>query len=188
MARVPVRADQGGQSALFDGFLFFVIMILASVLVLASATLVLPERKFAAGNELIVFTHEARDAYMSSTIPAATYQSLAGTEVSLYNLSILDLLLVELSLIDDGLQQQSFQGTLGRVNDATLAVGERLIGDLRLHFAVFARFGAHQVNLFSEGVEGIDSIPLDRFTSGLRVSLEAVGKGGVASVDLYVWP
>ena len=178
--------DPRGQVALFDGFLFFVIMVFASVLVLVSATTAVQERIAVSGKDLVVVAHETRDAYMSATIPVATYRDRSGSVVYLYNYTVLDLLVVELSLIDDGLTQGNFENS-GSVNAAILVLGERFLGEQRYHFAVFGGFGDSSIELFSQGISGRAVIPFDRVTSSVAASMTAVGKQGQATIELYVW-
>lgn len=184
--RASVRRNARGQTALFDGLLFFVIMIVASVLVLVTSTTGFQERRVASGKDLVVLGHEYRDAFFSSTLPRVTYLDKAGSTLTLYNHTVLDLLLEELSLIDDGVPSGNFEG-LGSVNEGIVSLGERLIGEQRLLFSVFAIFGTHSLELYPSAVQGRSEIPFDRTTSGVAASMTIVGKPGEATVELYLW-
>lgn len=184
--RPTLRRNRGGQSALFDGFFFFIVMMVASVLVLVASTTGSQERRVAAGKDFVILAHEYRDAFFSSTIPQANYADAAGTTVTLYNRSVLDLMLEEISLIEDGLPRSNFDGE-GGVNEAVLALGHRLIAQQRVRFSVFTTFGNHALELYSEGIESRNQIPFDRTTSGVAASMEFMGKQGEATVELWLW-
>src|SRR5438309_8980633 len=104
--------DDGGQSALFDAFLFFVVALVASAAVLAYASLPLAEDEGRTRADALAYAEDVRMALMRSTLDDPWYLNATGGRVHLgQGVSVERFLLDEIQLLADGLSSAQFSVT-----------------------------------------------------------------------------
>ena len=104
--------DEGGQSALFDAFLFFVIALVASAAVLVYASLTLAESEERTRADALAYAEDVRVALMRSTLDDPWYLNGTGGIVHLgQGVPVERFLLDEIQLLADGLSLAQFSGT-----------------------------------------------------------------------------
>ena len=104
--------DDGGQSALFDAFLFFVIALVASAAVLAYASLSLAENEGRTRVDALAYAEDVRVSLMRSTLDDPWYLNGTGARVHLgQGVSVERFLLEEIQLLSNGLSSAQFSVT-----------------------------------------------------------------------------
>lgn len=104
--------NAGGQSALFDAFLFFVIALVASAAVLSYAALSLAPDEAAARTQGLQYAEDLRIALMRTTLRDAWYLNAAGERIDLGQGVTVEVYLIdEIRLIAQGLSPENFEGT-----------------------------------------------------------------------------
>lgn len=104
--------DDGGQSALFDAFLFFVVALVASAAVLTYSSLTLVEGEGRTRADALAYAEDVRVALMRSTLDDPWYLNGTGGRVHLgQGIPVERFLLDEIHMLADGLSSAQFSVT-----------------------------------------------------------------------------
>jgi hypothetical protein len=195
--------DECGQSALFDAVIYLVIMIVASSLIAVYASQYLRDVELSENQDMMDYCRDTSEVIMGATLNSTWYEDINGDIVQKPpgDTTVLNLLLEELYLLDDGVPEDNF--ALGFEKDIT-TLGRNLVTP-NYHFALSATYNnmdtETEFTVFisdivpdyetKEEARGDDtdhtlSIPQDNLITVQR-TFPMMGKRGDATVSFSLW-
>ena len=122
----PIKNDKA-QASLFDAIMFFIVMLIASMLIFIFSTQAFQTQEVISREDMMRYTEETREAILQSTVHETFYYDIYGNEIVKPpgSTNINDLLLEELALLDDGVEKENFED--GYENDIKNTM-DKLVG------------------------------------------------------------
>ena len=178
--------DEKAQSTLSDSIVFLAITLVVSATIFGYSSQIFNVEAVVEGEDSFRYAVESFDALLQSTIDETSYRDISGERVHRVDWMVVDLLLDELRLLSEGVPSSHFRGA-GEYNQAIVGGATKLIDTARFGFALFASYGEVGILLSSPHILSRSSLPAERYADSRTVSMKAVGLGGEAVLDFYLW-
>lgn len=185
-----LNRDRRAQASIFDAFMFFIIMLIASTLVFVFSTQAMQTQEVIGREGMMRFTDESMQALLQSTVHEAWYHDNHGNKITKPpgSTNINDLIFEELALLDDGIPRENFTQGYEKPIKSNL---EKLVGlryDYALH-AVYKNNANGQINeIFISNVDSLNDIPEKDVTTSQLISPMVIdGKSGDVVITLSIW-
>ncbi len=171
--------DRGGQSALFDAFLFLTVAIVASAAVLSTASLSFARSETLSREQALEYAEDVRVALMRTTLADAWYLNRTGARVDLGGgVTVERFLLDEVQLLAAGLPLENFAATNAAIGD----LAESLV---RPPFTVgLEASSAGDGGSVTLWIGNGSGPPADRFTSSWAYHMT---DGSTQDVAVHLW-
>ena len=186
-----------GQIALFDSIMFFLVMLLASYILLLVTSLSSQNQDVQSQHAMSVYAEDCRDSLMKSTICRTWFQDMNNNVIWLPpgSTTVQDLLLLELSLRDDGISWGNFKGTRTQTYggapfygvEESINVTARSLVRAGYQFAVSASYKNESSGNTFEVMIAASDIPSERVASSWTTSLSNFHKIGDVQMSFYLW-
>ncbi|UCE73449.1 MAG: hypothetical protein JSV56_10515 [Methanomassiliicoccales archaeon] len=202
--RGKISRDEGGQSALFDAVMFLIVMIIASSLIQIYSSQYSKDVELITREDMMDYTRETAEVVFGATLNSTWYEDIQGDiiEKPPGDTTVLNLILEELYLLDEGVQKHNF--VLGFENDIKVLL-RNLVNPV-YHFALQGTFFNESKNqeymVFISDIvpdyqlkeeatldhnDYVNMIPRSDLTS-TGFTLPMIGKSGEARVSFSLWP
>lgn len=117
-----IRKDRRGQVTLYDAILFFIIITIASTMLIVAVTRSSGIEEIKEDKDIVDYTGGAFSAVTHSTMYRVSYRETGGDEVVLYNMSIpylilFDLMARERGAADTGSLEDGVEDKIGEIID-----------------------------------------------------------------------
>ncbi len=145
---------EDGQSSVYDAMIFLSIMLVASALIIGAYTHLRRAEEVYSYEELHRNSVRFANAVLSSTVPNASYVDSFGNKVTSRDISVRDMIIEELMLLESGIPKQNFEGPEG-YNSRILNVSSSLLDEDRFLCALSARYGDQEI-IFGRGLPAED--------------------------------
>jgi len=187
---IKLVGSRRGQSALFDAFMFLIIMLIASVIVYIYSTHAFRAQEIVSYDDMMRYTEETKHALMQSTLNHTWYTDKDGNNISKPpgSTNIHDLLLEELSLLSDGIPADNFaEGYERHINETT-----RMLVRSGYHYAIHAAYTNTATNntswiLISDIINNISELPDERASISWHPSMIKNAGSESAMIAFYIW-
>lgn len=198
-----IEMDERGQSALFDAVIYLVIMIVASSLIAVYASQYLRDVELSENQDMMDYCRDTSEVIIGATLNFTWYEDINGNIVQKPpgDTTVLNLLLEELYLLDDGVPEENF--ALGFEKDITILARNLVLPNY--HFALSATYSNMDTGtgflVFVSDIlpdyltkeeareDGTDyprSIPQDNLAT-VQMTFPMMGKQGEATVSFSLW-
>jgi hypothetical protein len=119
--------DEKAQASLFDAVMFFILMLIASSLIFIFSTQAFQTQEVLSREDMMRYTDDTMEAILQSTINYTWYYDIHGDKIekTQAGTNIIDLLVEELALLDDGVPKENF--TDGYEKDINITI-DKLVG------------------------------------------------------------
>lgn len=190
MRRLKLVGNKWGQSALFDAFLFLIIILLASMIIYTYIAHAFRSQEIISREDMMEYAEETRHALMQSTLNHTWYFDKAGNNISKPpgSTNVHYLLLEELSLLDDGVPADNFaEGYEKHINKTA-----RMLIRSGYHYAIHATYTNSETNdtnwiLISDTINNISELPDERASFSWNASMMKEEQSGSATIVFYIW-
>ena len=190
MKRIELVGNRRGQSALFDAIIFLIIMLVASAIVYTYSAHAFRSQEIVSHEDMMRYAEETRHALMQSTLNHTWYFDNNGNNISKPpgSTNIHDLLLEELSLLDDGALSENFAD--GYEKDINITA--RTLIRSGYHYAIHATYTNIETNdtsliLISDTIENISELPDERASISWNPLMIKEEQSGSATIVFYIW-
>lgn len=178
--------NRRAQGSLFDAFLFLLVMLLSSVILVAYSNAAFQSADILRREEGLQYAGDTRAALMRTTLRSASYMDSSGQAVTLQNgTEIEDILLMEAYLVAHGLGEQNFADINSRIKN----ISRSLIRSEFL-FAVVVVWANTESGsgsfIISALTQGTSELPSDRYTSQWQYPM-VTGERGSVTIALHLW-
>ena len=172
--------DDRGQSALFDATLFFLVMAVASALILAYASFTFDAGAILSRETGLRYAADVREAVLRATLRNASYVNNGGT-IFLGNITVERWLLEQLAVREAGTSASGFAEGNGRVRDLVRAA-------LRPDYGFVLTAQTARITIaIGDGATGAAAIPTTHFDSTWEYTLPNAPTHP-ATIKLTIWP
>lgn len=173
---------RSAQLALWDALIFLVIMMVATFLALSFQTYDVRERGTLEREFLNDYVRDTYNALARSTIANAS--CLGGNATSI---SMVDLLLVEISAVDSGLSEKHFE----KCNERILSLSRKLVRQ-DFEFSIVVSYvnettGKRVDLVLSRSIASLQELPWSYQSFSAQYSMFCFGKPGNSSIFLFAW-
>lgn len=190
MRRIRLEGNKWGQSALFDAIMFLIIMLLASMIVYTYIADAFRSQEIISYEDMSAYAEETKHALIQSTLNHTWYFDKTGSNISKPpgSTNIYDLLLEELSLLDDGVPIDNFaDGYEKHINKTA-----RMLIRTGYHYAIYATYTNSETNdaswiLISDIINNISGLPDERISILWHPPMMKEGQSGNATIAFYIW-
>lgn len=131
--------NTNGQAAAFDAIMFLAILLVASALILGVSTHLRQAEDVSEFSDLHTLTTRTSNALLGSTVPNASYVDVEGGVIVSKDISVLDMMVEELLLVQSGVPENNFDGD-GRYNHRIAQVLSSLVDEDRFQFELCGRY------------------------------------------------
>jgi hypothetical protein len=168
-----------GQAAAFDAVMFLAILLVASALVLGVSTHLKQAEDVSEFDDLYTLASRTSNALLGSTVPNASYVDVEGDVIVSKDISVLDMMVEELLLIQAGVPVSSFEGP-GRYNHRIAQTLSSLVEEDRFQFELYGRYMDASVSIGEGSGQGDKAAKLTEiFPPGVTQPIQ---------ITLSVWP
>ncbi|MFQ5883695.1 MAG: hypothetical protein ACE5IO_01180 [Thermoplasmata archaeon] len=180
-----MRRDRKGQSSVFDATVFLAIMLIASSLLIGLSESVFKVNDVSSFEDMSAFTGRLAYAALGSTVPNASYSDADGEEIIQRDISVQDMIIEELLLLQGGLPAENFGGA-GRYNDRIEHVFSSLANESPYFYALHGNY--HEVEIIIGNSNLTKVQELRRVEKATYVSeIFVPGDDEPISIILQVW-
>ncbi len=137
--RLRSIGNTNGQAAAFDAIMFLAILLVASTLILGVSTHLRQAEDVSEFSDLHTLTTRTSNALLGSTVPNASYVDVEGGVIVSKDISVLDMMVEELLLVQSGVPENNFDGD-GRYNHRITQVLSSLVDEDRFQFELCGRY------------------------------------------------
>lgn len=131
--------NTNGQAAAFDAIMFLAILLVASALILGVSTHLRQAEDVSEFSDLHALTARTSNALLGSTVPNASYVDVEGSVIVSKDISVLDMMVEELLLMQAGVPEDNFDGN-GSYNHRIAQVLSSLVDEDRFQFELRGRY------------------------------------------------
>ncbi|UCG68760.1 MAG: hypothetical protein JSV09_13290 [Thermoplasmata archaeon] len=175
--------DDKAVASLFDAVMFFMVMLIAATVISVFSNQAFQTADVVGREEMIRYTEETRTAILRSTIYDTWYEDNEGNESHLYNMTVNELLLYELVLLNDDKLNTDHPPAMEKdIENVTNRLVKSGYG-----YALQARYGSHEIFISYEDISSEDEIPQGLMITSLWSSPMINGKDGDAEITLSIW-
>ncbi len=171
--------NTNGQAAAFDAIMFLAILLVASALILGVSTHLKQAEEVSEFSDLYALTTRTSSALLGSTVPNASYVDIEGRVIVSKDISVLDMMMEELLLVQSGVPESNFDGD-GRYNHRIIQVLSSLVDEDRFRFELYGRYMDVSVS-FGETSDQTD-------TAARTTEIFLPGVSQPIRVTLSIWP
>lgn len=172
-------ANTNGQAAAFDAVMFLAILLVASALILGVSTHLRQAEDVSEFSDLHTLTTRTSNALLGSTVPNATYVDVGGGVIVSKDISVLDMMVEELLLVQAGVPENNFDGD-GGYNHRIEQVLSSLVDEDRFRFELCGRYVDVSVS-FGEASGQTD-------TAARTTEIFLPGVSQPIRITLSIWP
>ena len=150
--------DEKGQSSVHDAMMFLSIMLVASALIVGVSNHLLRAGDVHDFERLHNHTTRLASTVLSSTVPNASYVDEDGRTIISKDISVLDMIIEELVMLDWGLSRDDFDGP-GRYNGRIVQVVSALLDEDIFFYALCGQYGDLEIalgNSIPSGNQGVE--------------------------------
>jgi hypothetical protein len=173
------NVDKYGQAAAFDAVMFLAILLVASALILGVSTHLKQAEDVSEFIDLYALATRTSNALLGSTVPNASYVGVEGAVIVSRDISVLDMMVEELLLMQAGVPESSFEGH-GRYNNLIAQTLSSLVEEDRFRFELHGRYMNNSVSI------GEASGQAD--TAAKMTEIYIPGVTQPIQITLSVWP
>jgi hypothetical protein len=198
-----INKDESGQSALFDAVIYLVIMIVASSLIAVYASQYLRDVELSQNQDMMDYCRDTSEVIMGATLNSTWYEDINGEIVQKPpgDTTVLNLLLEELYLLDDGVPEENF--ALGFEKDITILARNLVLPNY--HFVLTANYDdlnsdhtflvvisdikphyETKEEVLDDDTDYSKTIPDDNLVT-VQMTFPMMGKQGEAAVSFSLW-
>ena len=131
--------NTNGQAAAFDAIMFLAILLVASALILGVSTHLRQAEDVSEFSDLHALTTRTSNALLGSTVPYASYVDVEGGVIVSKDISVLDMMVEELLLMQAGVPEGNFDGN-GSYNHRIAQALSSLVDEDRFRFELCGRY------------------------------------------------
>ncbi|MCK4445328.1 MAG: hypothetical protein KAW09_12340 [Thermoplasmata archaeon] len=175
-----IQPKEDGQSSVYDAMIFLSIMLVASALIVGASTHLLRAEDVHSYENLHQNSVRFTNAVLSSTVPNASYVDSFGFKVISKDISIQDMIIQELVLLESGVPEQNFRGE-GGYNIRVEGVLSSLIDKDRFHCTLSGSHRSHEITFG-------DSFPDSPYEIAANTTEIYLPEDDASiTITLYVW-
>jgi len=178
--------NRRAQGSLFDAFLFLIVMLVSSAILVAYSTAAFQSADVLRREESLQYAADTRTALMRTTLRSASYTDNNGQSVTLQNSTeIEDFLLMEAYLVAHGLSEQNFADINSRIEklSRSLIRSEFLFAIAVIWTNTDSGSGEFVI---SAQIDRTNGLPFERYTSQWQYPMVA-GEQGSVTIALHLW-
>jgi hypothetical protein len=173
-----LTVSREGQTAAFDATIFLAIMLVASALIVGVSGYLEQEEDTRAFEELQVLTTRLANAVLESTVPNASYMDINGDRYVQVDISVQDMIVEELLLMNAGVPPDNFDGP-GGYSDRIGQILSALVDEDRYQCSLFSSYLDHDLH--------IGSIDKTVETAVHTIEISLPGEAGHIQIKLKLW-